>query len=79
MAEASICFSTRPMKPSFFFRKVITWKNKKCFSFHTAVYCLPRFNVVQCINHASPDLFPLYLFGFPGNEVADGFAEKAGE
>lgn len=29
MAEASICFSTRPMKPSFFFRKVITWETKQ--------------------------------------------------
>lgn len=28
MAEASMCFSTRPIKPSFFFRKVITWKTK---------------------------------------------------
>lgn len=25
MAEASMCFSTRPMKPSFFLRKEITW------------------------------------------------------
>lgn len=28
IAEASICFSTRPIKPSFFFRKAITYKQK---------------------------------------------------
>lgn len=54
MAEASMCFSTRPMKPSFFLKKEITWKGTY------SIYQLPQ----NRLNWASLDMI-INLPGFP--------------
>lgn len=69
MAEASICFSTRPIKPSFFFRKAITYKEK---SHH---FWLELCTVYKK-NNKKKQTLTVYLFGFPGNEIAYGFTEE---
>lgn len=118
MAEASMCFSTRPIKPSFFFRKVITWKTKLgtqyfwfqrvdwsrvsvwylttlvskipnlCLAMYvtfiytvtlvkSSIHCLCACSTQEIVGQQWS--FSEYLFGFPGNQIANGFAEEAGQ
>lgn len=89
------------MKPSFFFKKVITLKTKIlitsackqqtkvqqfCFVQYVSiphqqngVIMLFFLLYIKYSSLSTSHIFSVYLFGFPGDEVANGFAEEAGQ